>query len=405
MPVKADYKRAKKVSVLEGLEEMRAEAAKKAAAEAALPKFKKFDPQYAEASLVPELRATRPPKEGGGDEAPAWMSQALNAKRKRRRRGSKACGPDALPDHAGAAAGRRRRGRGRRRRVVGQQGVRRRPARARLAAGLRPVEPSAHLELAERKAAGNKDWGPSVFERDSPRARATLRTSSATSSSTTPGATCACARTSTSGPTQRAIGEVRTATVQEICVMQPAMTSLDVTDCHLVTDAALWACDHITDDGLAVLASGCRDLEHVDVSGCPRLGEFGDRALLALGRFCGRLERLDMFGCAHVQDAGIIAVARGCGGLEKLRLTGCRELTGGALAALARQCPNLVDLSIAGCERIKDEDLCKLVGQSGAVDLQRSGGPHWQGGRAAAFGAASATPSETSRGTTASRGA
>ena len=87
-----------------------------------------------------------------------------------------------------------------------------------------------------------------------------------------------------------------------------------------------------------------------------------------------------------MQDAGIIAVARGCGGLEKLRLTGCRELTGGALAALARQCPNLVDLSIAGCERIKDEDLCKLVGQSGAVDLQRSGGPHWQGGRAAAFG-------------------
>ena len=45
-----------------------------------------------------------------------------------------------------------------------------------------------------------------------------------------------------------------------------------------------------------------------------------------------------------------------------------------------------MDLSIAGCERIKDEDLCKLVGQSGAVDLQRSGGPHWQGGRAAAFG-------------------
>ncbi|KAH8064797.1 hypothetical protein JL722_1681 [Aureococcus anophagefferens] len=384
MPVKADYKRAKKVSVLEGLEEMRAEAAKKAAAEAALPKFKKFDPQYAEASL---------------------------------------------------------------------RGVRRRPARARLAAGLRPVEPGAHLELAERKAAGNKDWGPSVFERDSPRARATLRTF-----------LCDFLVDDARGNVRvrkdidlrayarEAMREVTNATVQEICVMQPAMTSLDVTDCHLVTDAALWAvsrhckelrtlvasgcgqitrrltamtlgcplvqrlelsrcaslddpalsaiaagfphlvsltvseCDHITDDGLAVLASGCRDLEHVDVSGCPRLGEFGDRALLALGRFCGRLERLDMFGCAHVQDAGIIAVARGCGGLEKLRLTGCRELTGGALAALARQCPNLVDLSIAGCERIKDEDLCKLVGQSGAVDLQRSGGPHWQGGRAAAFG-------------------
>jgi F-box/leucine-rich repeat protein 2/20 len=367
MPVKADYKRAKKVSVLEGLEEMRAEAAKKAAAEAALPKFKKFDPQYAEASLVPELRATRPPKEGGGDEAPAWMSQALNAKRKRRRRGSKARGPDALPaDYAApppggaaAAAG------GDDASLAGGASGPRGPD---LAAGLRPVEPGAHLELAERKAVGNKDWGPSVFERDSPRARATLRTF-----------LCDFLVDDARGNVRvrkdidlrayarEAMREVTNATVQEICVMQPAMTSLDVTDCHLVTDAALWAvsrhckelrtlvasgcgqitrvglramtlgcplvqrlelsrcaslddpalsaiaagfphlvsltvseCDHITDDGLAVLASGCRDLEHVDVSGCPRLGEFGDRALLALGRFCGRLERLDMFGCAHV---------------------------------------------------------------------------------------------------------
>ena len=177
MPVKADYKRAKKVSVLDGLEEMRAEAAKKAAAEAALPKFKKFDPQYAEASLVPELRATRPPKEGGGDEAPAWMSQALNAKRKRRRRGSKARGPDALPaDYAAPPPGGGAAAAGGDDASLASGASAGGPRGPDLAAGLRPVEPGAHLALAERKAVGNKDWGPSVFERDSPRARATLRT-------------------------------------------------------------------------------------------------------------------------------------------------------------------------------------------------------------------------------------
>ena len=45
-------------------------------------------------------------------------------------------------------------------------------------------------------------------------------------------------------------------------------------------------CENITDEGMAVLAQGCRKLEELDVSGCPSVGEFGDRALLALGRYC-----------------------------------------------------------------------------------------------------------------------
>ena len=156
------------------------------------------------------------------------------------------------------------------------------------------------------------------------------------------------------------------------------MTTLELSRCASLDDDALNAiaaslphlkqlvvedCQGVTDDGLAVLASGCRGLTRVDVSGCPRVGEFGDRALLALGRYCNDLVRLDMFGCAHVQDAGMIAVARGCPLLEELRVTGCRELSGKALSKLSR-CRNLRDLSIAGCVRVRDADICKLVGVS-----------------------------------------
>ena len=84
MPVKASYRKPKKKSVVDGLREMREREEAEAAAKAKLPKFRKFDPQYAEESLVPELRMTRPPKESE-DSAPAWVTQAMNTRKKRRK--------------------------------------------------------------------------------------------------------------------------------------------------------------------------------------------------------------------------------------------------------------------------------------------------------------------------------
>lgn len=306
-----------------------------------------------------------------------------------------------------------------------------------LTLGLQAIDASADERTAARmlKNPDPKDLGPNVFERDSPRARATLRAF-----------LCEFLIDDARGGveirrdidlrrySQEASRAVTNATVQEICVMQPHMTSLNVSYCKQVTDAALWAvsrhcaqlrslhatacqitrvglraltlgcrditllelsqcvdvgdsalsaiaagcpslkalhlsgCQDITDDGLAVLGRGCRHLSVLNVSACRRVGEFGDRALLALGRYCPELTHLDMFGCAHVQDAGVVAVARGCTKLSSLKLSGCRELTGLALEALSKQCIWLKDLSIAGCKRVKDVDLCRLVGvvQSGS---------------------------------------
>lgn len=297
-----------------------------------------------------------------------------------------------------------------------------------LTRGLQPINESTQ----QLKALTSRDFGPTVFERESPRARATLRAF-----------LCEFLVDDARGGvkirsdidlrkySQEALRPVSNATVQEICVMQPEMTSLNVNCCEDVGDAALCAvskhckqlrvlyasechrmtriglralalgcveltvldlsrctdvddpalgaiaagcanlktlrlsgCEKITDDGLAVVARGCHNLQLLDVKDCRRVGEFGDRALLALGRYCADLTHLDMFGCAHVQDAGVIAVSRGCKKLTTFRLTGCREITGKALNALAKRCHLLKDLSLAGCKRLRDADICAFVGMN-----------------------------------------
>ena len=305
----------------------------------------------------------------------------------------------------------------------------------------------------------------SIFERDSPRARATLRSFlrnflEANGADLRLDIDLAAHALATGTP-------ITNAMVQEICVMQNDLRSLDLSGGREVTDVGLWAiarhctkiedlklsgcdevtkvglrsvalrcqrlrtlefqgcknlddealrtlaggcwdletlnlnkCPKITDAGLAEMARVCRNLTYLNVSDCAQVGEFGDTALLELGKFCSQLATLDMFGCRHVRDKvrvrvrarvwgralilcigrlrgtdtvrrqlslslpppqGLIAVAKGCTNLETLRLTGCREVTGSAVGALAKNCHQLTDLSLAGCEKILNKDLSVLA--------------------------------------------
>ena len=42
-------------------------------------------------------------------------------------------------------------------------------------------------------------------------------------------------------------------------------------------------------------------LTYLNISRCERVGEYGDRALIQLGRSCHQLKGLDAFGCSHAQ--------------------------------------------------------------------------------------------------------
>lgn len=57
----------------------------------------------------------------------------------------------------------------------------------------------------------------------------------------------------------------------------------------------------MSDTGVAELAKMCTGLTYLNISRCERVGEYGDRALIQLGRSCHQLKGLDAFGCSHAQ--------------------------------------------------------------------------------------------------------
>lgn len=57
----------------------------------------------------------------------------------------------------------------------------------------------------------------------------------------------------------------------------------------------------MSDTGVAEIAKLSTGLTYLNISRCERVGEYGDRALVQLGRSCHQLTGLDAFGCSHAQ--------------------------------------------------------------------------------------------------------
>jgi F-box/leucine-rich repeat protein 2/20 len=129
-----------------------------------------------------------------------------------------------------------------------------------------------------------------------------------------------------------------------------SIEELDLSECSAINDLSLrviaagcWGlktmnlagCNSVSDAGVAELAACCKQLKRMNLSRCERLGEFGDTALIALGKYCQDLEELDLFGCKHVKDAGLKAIGQ-CHNLEVLRLTNCNEVSSDAVRSLAK---------------------------------------------------------------------
>lgn len=257
--------------------------------------------------------------------------------------------------------------------------------------GLQAIDASADDQVAARllKNPDPKDLGPNVFERDSPRARATLRAF-----------LCEFLIDDARGGvkirrdidlckySQEASRAVTNATVQEICVMQPHMTSLNVSYCTQVTDAALWAVSRhcaqlrslhaaacqITRVGLRALTLGCRDISRLELSQC---ADIDDSALNAIAAGCPSLKALHLSGCQHITDDGLAVLARGCRHLSVLNVSACHrvgEFGDRALLALGRYCPELTHLDMFGCAHVQDAGVVAVArGCTKLTSLKLSG--------------------------------
>ncbi|KAF1336589.1 hypothetical protein FI667_g202, partial [Globisporangium splendens] len=168
---------------------------------------------------------------------------------------------------------------------------------------------------------------------------------------------------------------------------------VELSECPQITDTVLqtlaagcWTlhtlilrrCARISDAGIVKIAQCCKqNLRHVDVSECEHVGEYGDKALVEIGKWCPQLTHLDLFRCRHVHDAGVRAIARGYPLLTTLKLTGCRDVSSIAIQALASQCLALHTLSLAGCVQMTNADVIALATKCKALTwLDISGSPN-----------------------------
>ncbi|KAJ1447081.1 hypothetical protein M885DRAFT_472235 [Pelagophyceae sp. CCMP2097] len=256
-----------------------------------------------------------------------------------------------------------------------------------LTLGLRKLQP--HQALEGLPATGSKGLALSVYERESPRAQASLRAF-----------LCeflvedarGAVRVRQDIDLRRYAAEARrpvtNATVQELCVMQPAMTSLDASRCGGVGDAALLALARHCPDlhtarlggttlsrvGLRALCAGCPRLR---VLALPNCAGCDDAALAAVGAGCPALTALDVSRCGAVSDDGLAIVAQGCRSLTRLDVSGCLrigEFGDRALLALARHCAKLQSLDMFGCRNVMDAGIVAVSrGCSGLEQFRLTG--------------------------------
>jgi hypothetical protein len=139
-------------------------------------------------------------------------------------------------------------------------------------------------------------------------------------------------------------------TIRHIVRSCPHLTSLNLSDCRLVTDEALACLSRSTTISLQVLIlQNCRQLT--------------DTGLNYLSNTCHTLEALHLDGCNRITDEGIINLVTASGNsIRRLRLSDCSHVTGSTLHAIARLCgPRLVWLDIARTKAIRHTDLEHLV--------------------------------------------
>jgi F-box/leucine-rich repeat protein 2/20 len=160
--------------------------------------------------------------------------------------------------------------------------------------------------------------------------------------------------------------------IRDMSLACSKMTYLDLSSCYNVDDVSLtiiaggaWKlqylylrdCDRISDNGVSRIAQGLgKHLKILDLKGCSNVGEFGDRALRAVGANCVELEELIMCDARRVEDSAFIAIAQGCVNLRILAISGCEEITKKGMRSLLKTSCSLQRLKIDGCRKVGDSE-------------------------------------------------
>ncbi|KAG5104922.1 hypothetical protein JHK82_041892 [Glycine max] len=128
-----------------------------------------------------------------------------------------------------------------------------------------------------------------------------------------------------------------------------ALKSLGVAACAKITDVSM--------EGLEEIATGCKELTHLEVNGCHNIGALGQESV---GKSCQHLSELALLYCQRIGDAGLLQVGQGCKFLQALHLVDCSNIGNEAMCGIAIGCRNLKKLYIRRCYKIMLES-CHMV--------------------------------------------
>ena len=130
----------------------------------------------------------------------------------------------------------------------------------------------------------------------------------------------------------------------------------------------------ISDAGLAALAQGCKQLEHLQIGfttpwlhhalaefthGAP--AEFTHEGVVAIARGCCLLKTLLLPNSPMVEDPALVALGKHCPLLRSLRGPGWNRITDAAVTALAHGCPQLEVVELKFAARLTDASASALA--------------------------------------------
>ena len=171
--------------------------------------------------------------------------------------------------------------------------------------------------------------------------------------------------------------KITTVGIRSISLRCSDLLELDLSQCVFLDDVTLtvlaggtWKlqklslqnCPKISDNGLVRIAQGLgHSLLHLNLNGCPSIGEFGDRGLKEIGANCHILQELLIGDAKRVEDPGMISIAMGCMNLQKLLLSGCEMITKKSWKICVQSWGNLQELTLINNRKLVDNDFQLLV--------------------------------------------
>ncbi|KAL1543626.1 F-box/LRR-repeat protein 3-like [Salvia divinorum] len=113
--------------------------------------------------------------------------------------------------------------------------------------------------------------------------------------------------------------------------------------CSKLKEVDLYRSDGIGDSSISAIASGCRDLEMINIAYCKSIT---DRSLMSLSK-CSKLNTLESRGCILITPVGLEAIAMGCKQLSKLDIKKCHNIDDTGMISLARFSQNLKQINFS----------------------------------------------------------